>query len=376
MLSNIPIGAAKASIDAGLNVKYRAPFENGLMINEFEQNPEGIDSENEWVELYNATTETINLEGYTLTAGSGKNKVYTLNDVDIRAGGRLLVNLPGSFLNNSGNGTLKGGENITLKDSEGTVLDKTPTKKDESNDTQTWQRVADGSLEWVFEEGTPGDKNCGGLLTGPMIKTNLINIAKETASETLHNMGNLTSVQDISEFFQIVMQNMVTVCIETVADCLVEASVYVSVEVTDAASAGCVGFEIALIVDSDFAEQGLKALIGEMEELLFNIDNPYGLNPKQVAMDNTYLGIKLYAGMNTPKFMNNSEKYPEIQICVDVRTNLSAIKTLMGDDSGIWKLIVGVKIKDCPALLIPPQLGADPNIEHDVWLLKATFKRS
>lgn len=376
ILSNIPMGAAKVSIDLGLNLKYNAPFKNGLVVNEFESNPEGTDTNCEWVELYNASSETIDISGYSLRAGTNKTKTYTISSTELQPGGRLIIDLPGSFLNNSGSSNLKGGEYVMLMDCDGNTVDKTPTKKDTANDNYTWQRVADASTEWIFEEGTRDTKNCGGILTGQMIRTQLYNIIKESATSTLSDMGDLTNTEDLTKFFQVAVQNAITSAIEMLSECLVEASIYVSVEVTDVASAGCIGFEASLLIDSNFAEDGLKCLIGEMEDLLFNIGNPYGIDPKEVVYNNTYLGIKVYTGIKTPKFLDDADKYPDVQICVNIRANLSSLDRVIGGDTGSWKVIAGVQILDCPYALIPSSLGADKNTHNDIWLIKATFKQS
>ena len=42
-------------MDVGLDIKYSAPFETGVLINEIESNPEGDDVDNEWVEIINNT---------------------------------------------------------------------------------------------------------------------------------------------------------------------------------------------------------------------------------------------------------------------------------------------------------------------------------
>ena len=374
MLSNIPIGGAKLSFDIGLNLKYTAPFENGVVINEFESNPEGTDKGYEWVELFNASSESVDLDGYKICAGSSAAKVYVISGETIGPGGRLVIDLPGSFLNNAASNALKKGEYVQLFDSDGNSVDKTPAKKDTANDSYTWQRVSDGACEWVFEDGTPGTKNCGGLLTGVMVRTQLINIIKDSASETLGQMGTLLSTGDLAQFFQTATQNAVTSAIEMLSDCLVEASLYVSLDVTDPASAGCIGFEAYLMIDSDFMEDGLKCLVGEVEELLLNIENPYGLDPKTVIYDNTYLGIKVYTGMNTPGFLGDTDGYPEIQICVNIRTNLSAFDRVFGGCTGTWKVVCGVQILDCPYAVIPSALDPDKTMHNDLWLVKATFK--
>ena len=376
LLSNIPLGTAKVSIDLGLELKYNAPFRTGLVINEFESNPPGTDAGNEWVELYNASTESIDLEGYTLRAGSNASKVCPLPAERIRPGGRLVVDLPGQFLNNSGSAGSKSGEYVLLADAEGRTVDKTPAKKDTANDDRTWQRVADASTEWVFEKGTRDSKNCGGLLTGAMVRTQLYAIIKDSASSTMRDMGKLTSTEDLSEFFRIAAQNVVTSAIEMLSECLVEASVYVSVDVSDLASAGCVGFRAALMIDSGFAEEGLKCLVGEIEELLFKIENPYGLAPKNVLYDNTYLDIKVYTGMATPRFLKGGDTYPEVRICVDMRTNLSGLDRVIGGDTGRWKAVIGLEVTDCPSALIPSVLGADKEMHNDLLLVKATFREA
>ncbi len=375
VLSNIPIGASKVSIDLGINLKYNAPFKNGLVVNEFESNPEGSDSNNEWIELYNASSETIDISGYSLRAGANKAKVQSLSITEIKPGARAIVELKGSFLNNSSSSNLKGGDYVLLLDEAGNTVDKTPTKKDTANDDCTWQRVADASTEWIFEKGTPDGKNCGGMLTGTMVRTQLYNIMKDSATSTLSDMGTLLDGEDLTEFFQKAMQNSITSSIEMLSECLVEASIYISIDVTDMASAGCVGFEASLSIDSDFMEDGLKCLVGEVEDLLFNIGNPYGLDPKEVIYDNTYLGIKVYTGMKAPKFLGDSEKYPNVMLCVDIKANISSLDRLLGGNTGSWKVIAGVKIIDCPCVLIPSSLNADKDLHNDLWLLKATFKQ-
>lgn len=377
MLSNIPlpVPGLKAAIDVGLNLKYRAPFRNGLMINEFEQNPEGNDSGREWVELYNASSETFNLKGYTLTAGSNpKTKIHVLGDEKIGPGGRLVVNLPGTFLNNTSSSKLKGGEFVILKDADGNELDKTPKKSDDANDDYTWQRVADGAVEWVFEKGTPDAKNCGGLLTGAMVKTKMFNILKDSAVNTLTAMGTLTTTEGVSEFFRVAMQNAITSAIEMVSDCLVEASIFLSVDITDATGTGGAGFVVSLSVDSDFAEHALKCLIGEVEDLLFNIGNPYGISPMDVLTNDVYLGIKVGAGLRTPKFLGNADAFPEIRLSVNIKANLAGLGRIIGSDAGTWRVIAGIQVEECPTALVPSALGPDRFMNSDLWLIKATFK--
>ena len=60
-----------------------------LIINEFIPNPSGSDEENEWVEIYNAGQEDVNLAGWKLQDLSGK--AYNLETEIIKAKGHLVL---------------------------------------------------------------------------------------------------------------------------------------------------------------------------------------------------------------------------------------------------------------------------------------------
>ncbi|MDR1404497.1 MAG: lamin tail domain-containing protein [Candidatus Methanoplasma sp.] len=376
VLSNIPlpIPGMKASVDAGVELKYNIPFETGILINEFELNPAGEDKDREWVELYNATKSTVDLSGYTIIAGSNpKTKVYTVTDLTLSPGQKEIVFLPGSFLNNSGSSLLSSGEQIILRSPDGSEVDKTPAKKDSKNDSQTWQRIADGALEWTMAEGTPGTGNCGGLISGEMVRAQVLKILKDSAVKTMGNMKKLTSTGDLSEFLKAAIHDALTSGIEMLSACLVEASVFVSLEINDMSSTVCTGIRIALFIDSGFVEEGLKYLVGEIESILLNIENPYGLRPKEVLTDNLYLGVTLYTGITSPKFLKNSDTYPNVRLGIHINSNISGLCRIVGSDIGSWKVTAGVIIMDCPSALIPSSQKADKMLESDLWLLRATF---
>ena len=377
VLSNIPIPipGMKASIDAGINLKYNIPFETGILINEFELNPPGDDKGNEWIELYNATYSTADLTGYTIHAGSDpKTKVFTISGLTLSPGQREVIYLPGSFLNNTGSNLLSGGEFVMLNDPSGVTVDITPGKKDSKNDGYTWQRVADGAIDWTFAQGTPGGGNCGGLVSGEMVKTQMIKILKDSAVKTMGKMKKLTSVDDLSEFFRIAIHDAITVGIEMIAGCLVEAAIFVSLDITDASSTACVGFMISLFIDSGFVEEGLKYLVGEIESILLNIENPYGLKLKSVFTDNIYLGVTVYMGLTTPKFLGDVSVYPKVKLGVHINTNVSGLIRLIGGNDGTWKVTAGVIIMDCPSALLPSALKADKTLSSDLWLVRAVFR--
>ncbi|MCL2333601.1 MAG: lamin tail domain-containing protein [Candidatus Methanoplasma sp.] len=369
ILSNIPlpIPGLKAEIDAGIDLKYNIPFKFGMLINEFELNPSGDDKGNEWVELLNATSSRVDLEGYTIRAGSNPvTKVYNITGLSLMPGQREVVYLPGSFLNNSK-------EYVTLVSPNGEEVDVTPVKSDSYNDGRTWQRSADAAMDWSFSEGTPGTGNCGGVLGGEMIKVQLIKILKDSAVKTLTKMKSLKNVDDLTEFFKVAIMDAIDTAIEMLAGCLIEASIFVSLEIADDTSTICGGVCIELFIDSGLIEDGLKCLVGEIESLLLHIENPYGLKPVEVLTDNLYLGVTLYFGIDAPFFLKNIESIPEVKLGIHVDTNVSGLCRVFGKDIGKWKVTAGVLIMDCPTVLIPPSQNPDMTLESDLWVLKATF---
>jgi hypothetical protein len=185
-------------------------------------------------------------------------------------------------------------------------------------------------------------------------------------------MKSLRSVDDLSVFFQKAIQHAIDTGIEMLAACLVEAAIFVSLDIKDVSSTVCGGIRISLFIDSKFIEEGLKYLVGEIESLLFNMENPYGLKPLDILTDNLYLGVTLYFGMTTPSFLKKIESLPRVKIGVHINTNMSAIRTLLGSEAK-WKVTAGILIMDFPSALLPSVLKADKTLESDLWLLRATF---
>jgi PKD repeat protein len=121
-----------------------------ILINEFEQNPPGADSGNEWIELYNTAPTFINISGFTIT--NGDNDSLSFNG-SISANGYFLINLTTQWLDNSD-------ENISLFN--GTeLIDRTVTASDSSDDTRAWARCPNGRADsnWSFVENTPNTTN-------------------------------------------------------------------------------------------------------------------------------------------------------------------------------------------------------------------------
>lgn len=131
-----------------------------ITINEVEQNPEGPDSGNEWLEIYNPSSFDVDVGGWKLVDGYFGKTVFISEGTVIAAGGyHVIAWTNGSLINSYPT-------KITLFDSSGKEVDCTPEARDEKNDDMCWARCPDGKdlgddREWRFQEATKGSSNGG-----------------------------------------------------------------------------------------------------------------------------------------------------------------------------------------------------------------------
>jgi hypothetical protein len=130
-----------------------------VVINEFEQNPAGEDSGNEWVELFNPTNQAVNASGWMLIPTRNR-----LHNVTLEAGsiipalGYLMVPPPSSqWLDNEW-------EIIVLRDAASNIVDMTLNATDTQNDDRSWQRFPNGQdtdadVDWVYLTATRSFSN-------------------------------------------------------------------------------------------------------------------------------------------------------------------------------------------------------------------------
>ena len=131
-----------------------------VVINEWEQNPAGTDTGKEWVELYNPTSQAVNIGGWKLVDGySGKSVKIAVGTVIASDGYQVFPWTNGSLINSYL-------DYITLVDSSGREVDRTPEAKDEANNNLCQARYPNGKdlgsdTDWKFQASTPGSSNGG-----------------------------------------------------------------------------------------------------------------------------------------------------------------------------------------------------------------------
>lgn len=135
----------------------RAQIANYVVINEFELNPPGDDyaAGNEFVELYNPTSASVNIGGWRVSTTHGTPVTVTIPaGTSISAKGYYVVTHSTQWLDNED-------ESIVLRDAAGNEIDRTPVKSDPYDDARSWQRNPDGKdtntdADWVFQTSTRG----------------------------------------------------------------------------------------------------------------------------------------------------------------------------------------------------------------------------
>ena len=135
-----------------------------ILINEFESNPI---SGNEWIELYNPNSFSVNLSNWKLYDGLSSPSLIKTLSLTMNANSYYVYELTSTKLNNAN-------EFITLKDSLNNTIDETATLANNNADSKSWQRIPNGidtnsDGDWQFLENTRGYANS---VTPPPVQAN------------------------------------------------------------------------------------------------------------------------------------------------------------------------------------------------------------
>ncbi|MBE9592692.1 MAG: lamin tail domain-containing protein, partial [Proteobacteria bacterium] len=125
------------------------------VINEVESNPPGNDNSNsviEWVELYNPSSEDVDLSGWILKTTHGRIGMGYLSGT-IKAKDYRVFGKGSQWLDNEG-------DSVILRDNGGAKIDEVAFT-DTENDDRTWQRYPNGENSWDFRWKTKEYSNGG-----------------------------------------------------------------------------------------------------------------------------------------------------------------------------------------------------------------------
>ncbi|MCU0645472.1 MAG: lamin tail domain-containing protein, partial [bacterium] len=143
-------------------------FSQGIVINEImSSNTKTIYDEDgdtpDWLELYNCSSEQINIQGYSLSDDSLDIKKWRFGNAVINPGEYLIVFASDKDTSmNFWHTNFKisaSGECIILSDCDGLVLEQVEMPASESD--VSYGRISDGSLPWIFQMPSPGSTSKG-----------------------------------------------------------------------------------------------------------------------------------------------------------------------------------------------------------------------
>jgi hypothetical protein len=157
------------------------PVESALVLNEIMS--KDVDGNPDWIEVYNGSDKDMDISGYILN-----DKAVSEGGFSIPSG--TIIASKGFYLvdaNESGVKVGSGGEDVSLSDATGVVIDYTKTPDMSSDAGLTWARMTDGGDPWKISSPTPGVTNGTGKNEAPIIGaqplTELDNIYSVTASD-------------------------------------------------------------------------------------------------------------------------------------------------------------------------------------------------
>ncbi|MEW6588772.1 MAG: lamin tail domain-containing protein [Thermoproteota archaeon] len=137
-----------------------AQLADHVVINEIDTNPAGDDAKSitEWVELYNPTSESVDIGGWKIASTTVTKKTLTIPaGTTIKPDQFLIYSYTSLWFSDVS-------EKVQLRDSTGKIIDETPVITDQKNDFSSWQRKFDGvdsntSSDWVFSTSSAGSSN-------------------------------------------------------------------------------------------------------------------------------------------------------------------------------------------------------------------------
>lgn len=264
------------------------PSTGNIVINELIPNPEGIDSQGEWVELKNIDNKTIDLNNWQLADTS---KSYTLSAEDfssllLAAGDYLVVprTLSRLALNNTGR------EAVSLVDSTGRVIDMVVYEED-IPENQSYAR-GDGGFVWTTTT-TKGSEN---VITQPATETVLE--VEETSNQKLENIEEIEN-ESINSEPQLITDNL-----QLKSNTQDYSSLIISELLPNPEGDDSDGEWIELYNKGDFAIDLTGVKIGDSSSKVYEIDSGhisarnYYLVHREVsgiALNNNGDGVKLWS---------------------------------------------------------------------------------
>ena len=139
------------------------PTDSELVLNEIMSKDTGDNPD--WIEVYNASDAEMDISGYILNDKAVSDGGFAIPDgTKITSKGFYVVDE-----NESGIKVSSGGEDVSLSDPSGKLLDHTKTPDMSADVGLTWARMTDAGEPWKVSSPTPGTSNGSAANTPPIL---------------------------------------------------------------------------------------------------------------------------------------------------------------------------------------------------------------
>lgn len=189
-LSIIMLATTYSCVEDEIMTK-EGPVVEGSVLKLNEIMSKDINDAPDWIEVYNSGTEDIDISGYILNDKATAEGGYAIpSGTIITAGGFYLVDA-----NESGESISSGGEDVSLAEPDGTIIDHTVTPDMSNNVGLTWAREIDGDGEWKVSSPTPGSSNGSVANTAPILAANALTEFMDVYVVTASDADGIASVK-------------------------------------------------------------------------------------------------------------------------------------------------------------------------------------
>ena len=374
LLSNIPIPipGLKGVVNAGVYIKVLEGRTDQVVINEYELNPAGEDAGREWVELYNPTTEAVDLTGWTIETQHGIQGLGTLGGV-MMPRTRMVYQFPGQALDNIGEG-FPFEESMVLRDERGRRVDSAPFSTDCWNDERTWQRAKDAADRWEFKSGSRGSSNGRDLFSILDLDT-VEQVYFAAVTESLYQLssGEL-SMEALAMTIETALLRMLERLTSNILDKEVVAGLFVEVAVAEASSTVKSGMQMEVIWRCGTLRDALHDLASSARPLTLSLGNPFQAYLDGLPSANgIWLAMSAFGAVGVPKMICAPGYSTEVRYQASVSVDLGVLAKVFGLRTSGWSMEAGVEITDVPATAVP-MFKAPYGTTLDIWLCKVTVQ--
>ncbi|MHC1709229.1 MAG: lamin tail domain-containing protein [Methanomassiliicoccales archaeon] len=374
LLSNIPlpIPGLKGVVNAGVYIKVLEGRTDQVVINEYELNPAGEDAGREWVELYNPTTEAVDLTGWTIETRHGVQGSGSLSGI-MMPRTRMVYHFPGQALDNIGEG-FPFEESLVLRDERGRRVDSAPFSTDCWNDDRTWQRAKDGADRWEFKSGSRGASNGRDLFSILDLDT-VEQVYFAAVTESLYQLssGEL-SMEALAMTIETALLRMLERLTANILDKEVVAGLFVEVAVSEASSTAKSGMRMEVIWRCGTLRDALHDLASSARPLTLSLGNPFQAYLDGLPSANgIWLAMSAFGAVGVPKMMCAPGYSTEVRYQASVAVDLGVLAMVFGQRTSGWSMEAGVKITGVPATAVP-MFKAPYGTTLDIWLCKVTVQ--